>query len=94
MSTQQNNIIPKDCAYGCNTRIYWSVADNAYFEVFTKKKHICKNRSLSNNTSTIINTKPTFYNKKPTIPEAQNVQFLRVANWSNYRNSKEIRDII
>ena len=65
MSTQQNNIIPKDCAYGCNTRIYWSIADNAYFEVFTKKKHICKNRSLSNNTSTIINTKPTFYNKKP-----------------------------
>ena len=38
------NIIPKDCSYGCNTRIYLSVADNAYFEVFSKQKHICKNR--------------------------------------------------
>lgn len=42
------NIIPKDCSYGCNTRIYWSVADNAYFEVFSKQKHICKNRSKPN----------------------------------------------
>ena len=47
MSSQ--NIIPKDCSYGCGTRIYWSVADNAYFEVFTKQKHICKNRFTNNN---------------------------------------------
>ena len=54
MSSTTNNIIPKDCSYGCNTRIYWSVADNAYFEVFTKQKHICKNRS--NNTKSFYST--------------------------------------
>ena len=65
-----SNIIPKDCSYGCNTRIYWSVADNAYFEVFTKQKHICKNRS-SNNTGANLaqpntsNTNRPFYSKKP-----------------------------
>lgn len=46
--SSQNNIIPKDCSYGCNTRIYWNTAENAYFEVFTKQKHICKNRSNNN----------------------------------------------
>ena len=60
MSSQnQNNIIPKDCSYGCNTRIYWNTAENSYFEVFTKQKHICKNRSNNNN-----NNKPTYYNNK------------------------------
>ena len=60
--SSQNNIIPKDCSYGCNTRIYWNTAENAYFEVFTKQKHICKNRSNNNTTTT---SKPNYYNKKP-----------------------------
>ena len=67
MSTQ-NNIIPKDCSYGCNTRIYWNTAENAYFEVFKKQKYICKNRSSNNNnvskSSTYV-SKPTYYSKKP-----------------------------
>ena len=61
-SNSNTNIIPKDCSYGCNTRIYWNTAENAYFEVFTKKKHVCPNRSNNNNTAT---SKPTYYNKKP-----------------------------
>jgi hypothetical protein len=62
----QNNIIPKDCSYGCNTRIYWSVVDNAYFEVFTKKKHICPNRvnKPQSNTNSATNI-ATYYSKKP-----------------------------
>ena len=44
MSTQ-NNIYPKPCAYNCNTQIYWNTATNEYWEVFTKKKHICPNRN-------------------------------------------------
>jgi hypothetical protein len=27
-----SNINPKPCNYGCNTRIYWDVNQNAYFE--------------------------------------------------------------
>lgn len=65
-STNQNNIInPKSCSYGCSTRIYWNTTENAYFEVFTRKKHVCPNRSKSNVTQTTTSTtKPTYYSKK------------------------------
>ena len=68
-----SNINPKPCNYGCNTRIYWDVNQNAYFEVFSQKRHICPN-ILNNNNKPIIpttastttsNTKPTYYSKKP-----------------------------
>ena len=44
-----NTINSKPCNYNCGTRIYWNTSENAYLEVFAKKKHICPNRSLSNN---------------------------------------------
>ena len=67
MSNQQNNIIPKDCSYGCSTRIYWNTAENAYFEVFNQKKHVCPNRTNNSNASKLSTTipKPNYYNKKP-----------------------------
>jgi hypothetical protein len=61
-TSNNNNIYPKSCVYNCNTQIYWNVATNEYWEVFTKKKHICPNRSKSVTQTT---TKPTYYNKKP-----------------------------
>ena len=63
-SNQNNNIYPKPCVYNCNTQIYWNVATNEHWEVFTKTKHICPNRS-NNNTKSIIptNIKPTYFNK-------------------------------
>ena len=39
--SNQNIINPKACNYGCGTRIFWDTSQNAYLEVFTKKKHIC-----------------------------------------------------
>jgi hypothetical protein len=58
-----NNIIPKDCVYGCNTRIYWNTSENAYFEVFSQKRHICPNRSNNNKTiSSEKANKTTYYN--------------------------------
>jgi hypothetical protein len=78
--SSQNNMIPRDCSYGCSTRIYWNISENAYFEVFTKKKHNCPNRvnnksvTTNNNisaevgstgTAATTNTKPTYYSKKP-----------------------------
>jgi hypothetical protein len=48
-SNQNQNIYPKSCTYGCNTQIYWNTATNEYWEVFTKKKHICPNRQQQSN---------------------------------------------
>ena len=74
-SNQNNNIYPKSCVYNCNTQIYWNNSTNEYWEVFTKKRHICPNRSnkpssitSNNNTSTtagVSSSKPNYYNKKP-----------------------------
>jgi hypothetical protein len=66
---QTNNLYPKSCNYGCNTKIYWNSSVNEYWEVFTKKKHICPNRSrntkpTNTTATTTTNTKPTYY-KKP-----------------------------
>jgi hypothetical protein len=66
-TTNQQNIIPKDCAYKCGVRIYWNTSENAYFEVFTKQRHKCPNRS--NNTKSLTQTTPNttkpYYYKKP-----------------------------
>lgn len=66
-SPNATNINPKDCVYGCNTRIYWNTLISEYWEVFTKKKHICPNRSNNNKSvAAQINNnttpKPTNYN--------------------------------
>ena len=70
-----SNIYPKSCVYNCNTQIYWNGATNEYWEVFTKKKHICPNRvnkpsqvttnNVAGTGATTSNTKPTYYSKKP-----------------------------
>ena len=68
-----NTIIsPKPCVYNCNTQIYWNPSVNEYWEVFTKKKHICPNRSSQTKpttTTTASTAKPTYYNKKPWITQ-------------------------
>ena len=52
-STNQNTINPKNCSYGCNTRIYWNTSENAYYEVFSGNRHQCPNRYRSNTTTTV-----------------------------------------
>ena len=65
-NTTTNVINPKPCNYNCGTRIYWNTATSEYWEVFTKKKHICPKRSSNAKpTTTTAATKPTHYNKKP-----------------------------
>ena len=77
MSSSNQNIIPKDCSYQCGTRIYWSVADNAYLEVFSKQKHICKNRPNNNNN---VSKSSTTY-----IPNQ-----LIITNFQNNLNPKQV----
>jgi hypothetical protein len=46
------------CVYGCGIQIYWNNSVNEYWEVFTKKKHICPNRgNKSSGTTTTTTTK-------------------------------------
>ena len=69
ISSTNQNINPKSCLYNCGTMIYWNTSENAYFEVFAKKKHVCPIRT-SNGKSVIQSTttnntvaKPNYYNK-------------------------------
>ena len=76
MSSNQN-IIPKDCSYQCRTRIFCNTAENTYFEVFTKQKHQCPNRSnqkKSTRHNSVMNNKPNYYNRfaKPPKPKMSN----------------------
>jgi hypothetical protein len=73
-----NTINPKPCNYGCNTKIYWNIVENAYFEVFSGNRHQCPNRNRhqqqqGNNKSNTVTqttttsntaTKPNYYLKK------------------------------
>jgi hypothetical protein len=68
MSSQ--NISTKICVYGCGLNLYWNNSTNEYWEVFTKKKHICPNRvnkptPNTTNSSTGVSSKSTYYSKKP-----------------------------
>lgn len=69
MSSSNTIINPKACNYGCNTRIYWNTSENAYLEIFRKKKHICPNRTNKGKSvtpttnTTVTTTKPNYYNK-------------------------------
>ncbi len=64
--SNQNIVNPKPCNYGCNTSIYWDTVFNSFLEVFSKQKHICKNRNSTSKPS-VNNTNRTYlyYNKKP-----------------------------
>jgi hypothetical protein len=43
-NNNNQNINPRPCVYNCGIQIYWNDSVNEYWEVFTKKKHICPNR--------------------------------------------------
>ena len=68
-STSNNNnqnINPRPCVYGCGIQIYWNASVNEYWEVLTKKRHICPN-IVSNKNKTSITPpsnapKPYYYN--------------------------------
>ena len=87
MSSNSTNIInPKPCNYGCGTRIFWDTSSNSYLEVFTKQKHICKNRSASKPSGNLpqddTNTnRPFYYNKFSKQPKPK-MSNSRINIWS------------
>ncbi|MGE5634764.1 MAG: hypothetical protein ACM3VV_05990 [Deltaproteobacteria bacterium] len=62
-----SEVRPKNCTYGCGVEIYWNTEENTYFELYSRKKHICPNRGSYNNKKSIITppiyaAKPRYYN--------------------------------
>jgi hypothetical protein len=94
-SPNTTSLNPKDCVYGCNTRIYWNTLISEYWEVFTKKRHICPNRS-SNNKSIAVpinnNTtpKPTQYNNNYKNNNNNNYNYKKP--WTPKFNNKQSMD--
>jgi hypothetical protein len=65
-NNNNQNINPRPCVYGCGIQIYWNSSVNEYWEVLTKKRHICPN-IVSNKNKTSITPpskapKPYYYN--------------------------------
>jgi hypothetical protein len=65
-NNNNQNINPRPCVYGCGIQIYWNASVNEYWEVLTKKRHICPN-IVSNKNKTSITPpsnapKPYYYN--------------------------------
>ncbi|HET8792841.1 MAG TPA: hypothetical protein VFM31_03525 [Nitrososphaeraceae archaeon] len=96
MSSNSTNIInPKTCNYGCGTRIYWDTVSNSFLELFSKQKHICKNRSANKPVSTqnyTDTTKSNYYNKfsKQPKPKMSNSIELISGPISEVQNNYEI----
>jgi hypothetical protein len=65
-NNNNQNINPRPCVYGYGIQIYWNNSVNEYWEVLTKKRHICPN-IVSNKNKTSITPpsnapKPYYYN--------------------------------
>ena len=97
------SINPKDCVYGCNTRIYWNKSTNEYLEEFTNKKHICPNRSRNNNNKFIAAATAATNNNnrsisKPTAHYNDNYKnnygnnYNHKKSWSKFSNNKQPMD--
>jgi hypothetical protein len=73
-----SEIRPKNCTYGCGVEIYWNTEENTYFELYSRRKHICPNRVDYNNKkpSTIkpptYSMKPKYYNNNNKISDLSN----------------------
>ena len=105
MSSPPNatNVNPKDCVYGCNTKIYWNTIISEYWEISTNKKHVCPNRSSNNHkpvpaAATIAATptnnnatpKPTHYNNNNKNSYNSNYNYKKP--WNPKLNNKQPMD--
>ena len=69
-----SEIRPKSYTYGCGVEIYWNTEENTYWELYSRKKHICPNRTTTKKPSVITSpsnaAKPIYYNKKGSTTQA------------------------
>jgi hypothetical protein len=96
-----SEIKPKSCSYGCGIEIYWNTEENTYFELYSRKKHICPNRVIYNKKSSKITpptyaAKPKYYSNNnykrsdsSSLP-SHNQQFATTTNKQKMDNSFEL----
>ena len=65
MASNNQNINPRSWVYNCGIQIYWNSSVNEYWEVFTKKKHICPNRGNKSSVTTTTGITPPSDSPKP-----------------------------
>ena len=51
----------KLCSFGCNTVLYWNLEQNKYYELNTRKIHICPNRKNAPAATTTTKPKESSY---------------------------------
>lgn len=103
MSSPPNatNINPKNCVYGCNTKIYWNTVISEYWEIPANKKHVCPNRSSNNHKPVSATTaaapinnnatpKPTHYNSNHKNSYNSNYSYKKP--WTPKLNNKQPTD--
>jgi len=78
-----SEIKPKSCSYGCGVEIYWNVEENTYFELYSRKKHICPNRIANNNNKPSAINPPTYAMK----PKYYNDN--KISDLSNNNNKQQ-----
>lgn len=89
-SPNATNINPKDCVYACNTKIYWNALASEYWEVSTKKKHICPNRSRNNNNKPVAaQTNNNNNNNDNTGPKTKHYNNNPGSNYNNNYNYRK-----
>jgi hypothetical protein len=61
-----SEIRPKSCTYDCEVENYWNIDENTYWELYSRKKHVCPNRVPNKIPLVILPStaeKPTYYKK-------------------------------
>ena len=86
-SSDISNIIPKNCVYGCNTKIYWNTLNSEYVEVLTNKKHFCPNRLIDKNRSGSATTTNNHISSKPSFYKNDRMNNYSSKNNYNYKKS-------
>ena len=87
-----------NCVYGCNTRIYWNNSISEYWEILTKKKHICPKKSIKINNKSVL-TIPTDNNnnnktsiKSTNYNKNYNDNYNHKRPWASKFNNKQPMD--
>ena len=95
-SSDISNIIPKNCVYGCNTKIYWNTLNSEYVEVLTNKKHFCPNRLIDKNrseggaatTNNHVSSKPSFYKNDRMNNYSSKNNYNYKKSWNNSKDKQ------
>ncbi len=91
-NTAATTINSINCVYGCNTRIYWNKSISEYWELLTKKKHICPKRSNNKSISTLPDNDTTRTIKSTNYNKNYNDSYNHKKSWPSKFGNKRPMD--